>query len=84
MRKKSPCIFSTKSKLLNIINHIFGLCCAIIKDQNLILVNRSECCSGVITRIGPRTGKGSTIDLAICNQFMKENILEMKVDEEEN
>ena len=56
----------------------------LIKDENLILVNSSERCTGIITRIDPRTGKGSTIDLAICNQFMEENILEMKIDEDEN
>ena len=55
----------------------------LINDENLVLLNSLELCSGVITRIDPRNGNGSTIDLAICNQFMSDKVLDMSIDESE-
>ena len=55
----------------------------LITDENLVLLNSLELCSGVITRIDPRNGNGSTIDLAICNQFMSDKVLDMSIDESE-
>ena len=53
----------------------------LINDENLVLLNSLELCSGVITRIDPRDGSGSTIDLAICNQFMIDKVMDMSIDE---
>lgn len=55
-----------------------------ISEENLVLLNAMDLCSGVITRVDPRNGNGSTLDLAICNQFMCDNICEMKIDEDQN
>ena len=55
----------------------------LIDDENLILLNALELCEGVITRVDPRNGNGSTIDYAVCNQFMSSKIMEMKIDESE-
>ena len=35
-----------------------------------------------MTRVDPRNGTESTIDLAICNSFLLNNICEMKIDED--
>ena len=53
----------------------------IIQEENLILLNSSDKCKGVITRIDPRNGNGSTIDLVICNQFMIDRVDGMIIDE---
>ena len=53
----------------------------LIEEENLILLNALELCEGIVTRIDPRDGKVSTIDVAICNQFMSSKIVEMKIDE---
>ena len=44
-----------------------------IYEENLVLLNALDLCSGVITRVDPRNGNGSTLDLAVCNQFMASN-----------
>ena len=54
-----------------------------IEDENLILLNSIELCEGVITRVDPRNGTGTSIDVAICNQFLMPMIVEMKIDEDE-
>ena len=54
----------------------------LIKEEDLELVNNSEVCRGVVTRVDPRNGTKSTIDLAICNKFMLDKIKEMEIDEE--
>ena len=54
-----------------------------INKENIVLINVLDLCKGVITRVDPRNGKGSTIDLALCNKFLIDQVLEMKVDEEE-
>ena len=48
-----------------------------------VVLNALDLCEGIVTRIDPRNGKGSTIDFAICNQFMSNKIMEMKIDENE-
>ena len=53
----------------------------LIKDENLTLVNAEETCSGVVTRIDPRNGKGSSIDLVVVNQYMKDKLVNMEIDE---
>ena len=55
-----------------------------IYEENLVLLNALDLCSGVITRVDPRNGNGSTLDLAVCNQFMAPKVCEMKIDEEGN
>ena len=45
-----------------------------IKEENLVLLNSLDMCNGVITRVDPRNGKGTSIDLAICNQFLASNM----------
>ena len=54
----------------------------LVEDENLVLMNVLDLCSGIITRVDPRNGKGSTIDLALCNQFLVNKVKEMKIDEE--
>ena len=55
----------------------------LVGEENLIVLNALDICSGNITRIDPRNGNGTTIDLAICNQFLVDKVPEMKIDEEE-
>ena len=54
----------------------------LVNDENLVLLNSLDLCSGVITRVDPRNGNGSTIDLAICNQFMVGKVSDMIIDED--
>ncbi len=56
----------------------------IIKECGLHLLNSSDMCKGVVTRVDPRNGSTSTIDLAICNNFMLHEVVDMYIDEEEN
>ena len=56
----------------------------LVNDENLTLLNSLDLCSGVITRVDPRNGKGSSIDLAICNQFFIDKVIKMKIDEEQD
>ena len=53
----------------------------IIKDENLMLMNSADICSGCITRVDPRNGNGSTIDLVIANQFLQNDIGNVDIDE---
>ena len=55
----------------------------VIQDENLILLNALDLCEGTINRVDPRDGHGTTIDIAVCNQFLAPKIVEMKIDEEE-
>ena len=52
-------------------------------SEGLYLVNREMLCTGVVTRVDPRNGTKSTLDLAICNEHMIGDITEMVVDEKE-
>ena len=54
----------------------------IVEEENLIVLNMEDICTGVITRIDQRNGKGSTIDYAICNQFFVSKVSKMTIDEE--
>ena len=54
----------------------------IIESENLFLLNASEKCVGVVTRLDPRNGKESTIDLVICNSYIVGNLKGMHIDEE--
>ena len=42
----------------------------LINSEGLYLVNREELCKGVVTRVDPRNGTKSTLDLAICNDYI--------------
>ena len=53
-----------------------------IEEENLILVNSSERCTGITTRVDPRNGNGSSIDLVICNVYAWGTLLSMDIDEE--
>ena len=55
---------------------------SMIHDEGLSLINAMDKCSGVVTRVDPRNGTKSTIDLAICNAFMVDKINKMSIDEE--
>ena len=55
----------------------------IISEEKLILINDTNKCSGIVTRVDPRNGKESSIDLAICNQKTFDVVIEMEIDEEE-
>ena len=53
-----------------------------VSDENLVLLNGKDLCNGVVTRIDPRNGKGTTIDLAVCNQIAANGVSDMVIDEE--
>ena len=55
----------------------------IVEEENLVLLNKEDICAGVVTRVDPRNGKGSTIDYAICNQFFMSMVCKMTIDVEE-
>ena len=50
----------------------------VMKEENLILINNTEMCKGLVTRVDPRNGKETTLDLAICNIYMEKKIKRMK------
>ena len=52
-------------------------------DNGLTIVNGLDLCQGIVTRVDPRDGAKSSIDLAICNTFMLKNISTMEIDEAE-
>ena len=54
-----------------------------IKDEGLHLLNSEELCEGTVTRVDPKNGTKSTLDLVICNEFMIDEVEKMKIDEEE-
>ena len=54
----------------------------VIKRENLILLNNTDICEGVITRVDPRNGNTSTLDLVICNKIMERDIASVIIDEE--
>ncbi len=54
----------------------------IMNEEGLYLVNGMDICSGVVTRIDPRNGTKSTIDLVVCNEFIIDEVEGMKIDEE--
>ena len=53
----------------------------IIEEENLILMNADDMFTGCVTRVDPRNGRGSTIDLVVINQCIYDDILEVGVDE---
>ena len=57
---------------------------AMVKEEGLILVNSLDLCEGVVTRVDPRNGTESTLDLAICNSLMLQKISRMVIDEDQN
>ena len=54
---------------------------SVIKEEGLTIVNNLNLCDGVVTRVDPRYGTNSTIDLAICNTYMMDKIEKMEIDE---
>ena len=54
---------------------------ALIQDEGLTLVNSEDLCEGMVTRVDPRNGSKSTIDLVICNTFMSSKVQSMVIDE---
>ena len=54
-----------------------------IECEGLYLVNREDVCEGVVTRIDPRNGTKSTLDLVVCNEFAINDVKEMIIDEDE-
>ena len=52
-----------------------------VNNENLTLVNNLDLCKGIVTRIDPRYGTCTTLDLAICNAVMKDKLCEMVIDE---
>ena len=55
----------------------------LVKDEGLTIVNNLDLCEGVVTRVDPRNGTASSIDLVICNTFMLDKVEKMVIDEEE-
>ena len=56
---------------------------SLIQEEGLQLVNSMEYCQGVVTRVDPRNGNKSTLDLAICNKYLIDEIQKMVIDEKE-
>ena len=54
---------------------------SMVKEEGLILVNGKNVCTGIVTRVDPRNGSCSTIDLVICNSYSMDLINAMKIDE---
>ena len=54
---------------------------SLIKDEGLTLVNNEDFTKGVVTRVDPRTGSESTIDLVICNTYMHSKVESFVIDE---
>ena len=54
----------------------------LIENESLYLLNREDLCRGVVTRVDPSNGSKSTLDLAICNEYMIDSMIEMVIDEE--
>ena len=54
---------------------------SMLSEEGLILVNSRDICDGIVTRVDPRNGSVSTIDLAICNSYMIDRISSMKIDQ---
>ena len=48
---------------------------SLVKEEGLTNINDLEICNGIVTRVDPRNGTRSTIDLAICNTFMADKII---------
>ena len=42
---------------------------SLVASEGLTIVNNLDLCDGVVTRVDPRNGKESTIDLAFSLQF---------------
>ena len=55
----------------------------LVREEGLTIVNNLDLCDGVVTRVDPRNGTTSSIDLVICNAFMVEKVKEMVIDENE-
>ena len=55
----------------------------LIREEGLHLLNSAKLCEGVVTRVDPRNGTKSTLDLAICNEFMIAEVEKMCIDEAE-
>ena len=55
----------------------------IVREENLVVLNNEDICNGIITRVDPRNGNGSTIDLAICNQYLVSKVCKMNIDQAE-
>ena len=53
----------------------------IIEEEGLILMNKENNCSGVITRVDPRNGKGSCLDLVVVNRYVYKDIMAVEIDE---
>ena len=54
---------------------------SMVKEEGLTIINNLGLCDGVVTRVDPRNGTKTTIDLAICNTFMIDKIEKMDIDE---
>ena len=54
-----------------------------IREEGLHLLNSEKLCEGIVTRVDPRNGTKSTLDLAICNEFMIAEVQKMCIDETE-
>ena len=55
----------------------------VVMEEKLILVNNLDICHGVVTRVDPRNGTCTTLDLVLCNSFMYDNLRSMHIDEDQ-
>ena len=56
---------------------------SLVKDEGLTIINDLNICKGCVTRVDPRNGTKTTIDLAICNTFMTEKLNRMIIEGEQ-
>ena len=55
---------------------------SVVREEGLLVLNSMDICDGVVTRVDPRNGTKSTIDLALCNTFMRDKVEKMEIDEQ--
>ena len=54
----------------------------ILNREGIILLNNADLCKGIVTRVDPRNGHQSTLDLALCNILMLDKVKGMQIDED--
>ena len=53
----------------------------LLKDEGIILLNDRDVCKGMVTRVDPRNGTESSIDLALCNSLLVDSVKNVEIDE---
>ena len=54
---------------------------SLLKDEGIILLNDRDLCKGMVTRVDPRNGTESSIDLALCTSLLVDSVKHVEIDE---